>query len=169
MHDERGRAPRFASWPGDLQVRSALPAYRARCGRKEILAVGKVVAPVDVLMRMGLLARIDLEAWRRGQIPYLERVIDGNLTRLGRLLRILRMHVHDICLVPSMTAYVRWGKGPRTRLRFSKTGDSGVEKAYAQHFVWPGKNAFPLDRLESDGRPKPKTAWPRPEAGERDQ
>ena len=107
-----------------------------------------------------------LEAWRLGRVPYLERVIDCNLTRLGRLLRILRMHAHDLCLAPSMTAYVRWGKGPKSRLRFSKTRDAGVEKAYARHFVWPGKGAFPLRRLEADGRPKPKAAWPRGEAQE---
>lgn len=55
---------------------------------KEILAVGTVVAPVDVLIRMGLLARADLEAWRLGRVSYLERVIDCNLTRVGRLLRV---------------------------------------------------------------------------------
>jgi hypothetical protein len=131
---------------------------------KEILAVGAVVAPVDVLIRMGLLARADLEAWRFGRIPYLEQVIDCNLTRVGRLLRILRFHAHDLRLVRSITGYVRHGKGPKRPLRFSKTGDLGVEKAYARHFVWPEKSAFPLDRLEADGRPKARTAWPPVEA-----
>jgi hypothetical protein len=122
---------------------------------KEILAVGKVVTPVDVLVCMGLLAPSNLEAWRFGRVPYLERVIDCNLTRLVRILRILRMHAHDLKLIPSETDYLRWGGGRKTRLRFSKTGDSGVEAAYARHFVWPGKAGFPLDRLEDDGRPKP--------------
>src|SRR5688572_22433196 len=73
----------------------------------EILAKGKVVAPVDVLVRMELLAPDKLEDWRRGRVPYLERVIRGNLTRLSRLLRILRMHAHDLKLVPSVTVYMR--------------------------------------------------------------
>jgi hypothetical protein len=107
-----------------------------------ILANGKVVAPVDVLLRMDLLEPAQLEDWRCGRVPYLERVIRGNLTRLSRLLRILRFHVHDLKLVPSVTAYVRWGKGPKQRLRFTKTGDPRLELAYATHFVWPGKGPF---------------------------
>jgi hypothetical protein len=60
-----------------------------------ILANGKVVAHCDVLVGMGLLTAEKLGVWRRGEVPYLERVVAGNLTRLSRLLRILRFHVHD--------------------------------------------------------------------------
>jgi hypothetical protein len=77
---------------------------------ERLLARGKVVAPVDC-----------------------------NLTRLSRLLRILRFHAHDLKLVPSITVYERWGKGPKQRLRFTKTADPKLEEAYARHFVWPGK------------------------------
>lgn len=66
-----------------------------------ILEKGKIVTPVDVLIGIELLTPEHLEAWRRGRIPYLEQVIDCNLTRLSRLLRILRFHVHDLKLVPS--------------------------------------------------------------------
>ena len=107
-----------------------------------ILAHGKVVAPVDVLVRMRVLDPPHLEDWRRGRVPYLERVIQGNLTRLSRLLRILRFHAHELNLVPSWTAYVRWGKGPKQRLRFTKSGEPKLEKVYATHFVWPGKGPF---------------------------
>src|SRR5262249_36707656 len=54
-----------------------------------ILEKGKVVTPIDVLVGMQLLKKDDLEQWRRGRVPYLERVISCNLTRLSRLLRIL--------------------------------------------------------------------------------
>ena len=104
-----------------------------------ILARSKVVAPVDVLVGMDLLAPKALEDWRRGPVPYLEKVINCNLTRLSRVLRILRFHAHDLRLVPSVTVYTRWGKGPKQRLRFTKTGDPRLEEAYARHFVWPGK------------------------------
>jgi hypothetical protein len=109
---------------------------------RTLLARGKVVAPVDVLVRMGLLEPKRLEDWRLGRVPYLEKVIDCNLTRLSRLLRILRFHAHDLKLVPSVTAYMRWDKGPKQRLRFTKTGDPKLEEAYARHFVWPGKGPF---------------------------
>ena len=44
-----------------------------------LLARGKVVAPVDVLVGMGLLDPAKLEDWRLGRVPYLEKVIDCNL------------------------------------------------------------------------------------------
>jgi hypothetical protein len=107
-----------------------------------ILQRDKVVAPIDVLIGMGLLTQAHIEDWRRGRVPYLEKVIDCNLTRLSRVLRILRFHAHDLNLVPSVTAYMRWSKGPKQRLRFTKTGDTRLEEAYSRHFVWPGKGPF---------------------------
>jgi hypothetical protein len=107
-----------------------------------ILAGGKVVAPVDVLVSMGLLRPAQLGDWRRGRVPYLEQVIDCNLTRLSRLLRILRLHAHDLNLVPSAAVYERSGTGRRDRLRFTKSGDPKLEDAYARHFLWPGKGPF---------------------------
>ena len=104
-----------------------------------ILEKDKVVRPIDVLIGMQLLSRDDLEEWRCGRIPYLEKVIDCNLTRLSRLLRILRFHVHDLNLVPSATAYIRHGSGPKRQLRFTKTGDAKLERIYSTHFIWPGK------------------------------
>jgi hypothetical protein len=84
-------------------------------------------------------------------VPYLEKVVGCNLTRLSRLLRILRFHAHDLKLIPSTTAYMSWGKGPKRRLRFTKTGDGKLEEAYARHFVWPGKGPFhlPVPRHEA--------------------
>ena len=107
-----------------------------------ILRSGKMVAPVDVLVGMDLLAPEKLEAWRQGEVPYLERAISCNLTRLSRLLRILRFHAHDLNLVSSVTAYLRSGKGPKQRLRFTRSGDPKLEEAYARHYTWPGKGPF---------------------------
>ncbi|RPI09780.1 MAG: hypothetical protein EHM71_05160 [Zetaproteobacteria bacterium] len=109
----------------------------------DILKTGKVVATVDVLVRMDLLDPESLERWRRGRVPYLEAVATCNLTCVSRLLRILRFHAHDLRLVPSVTVYMRWGKGPKQRLRFTKTGNPRAEQAYARHFIWPGKKPLP--------------------------
>jgi hypothetical protein len=130
------RKPSVASYRQD-------PLYpRVASVVEEILRRGNIVTPVDVIVGVGLLTLEHLEEWRRGRVPYLERVINCNLTRLGRLLRILRFHAHDLNLKPSMTAYLCWGKGPKQRLRFTKTGDPRLEEAYATHFVWPGKEPF---------------------------
>jgi hypothetical protein len=131
-----GRRPTLAGFRED-------PLYPRIAHAVELLLQrGNVVAPVDVLIGMGLLTREQLDDWRRGRVPYLERVVNCNLTRLGRLLRILRFHAHDLNLKPSWTAYMRWGKGTKQRLRFTKTGDPKVEEAYATHFVWPGEGPF---------------------------
>ncbi len=103
-----------------------------------LLARGDVVAPVDVLVETGRLDKDKLLDWRRGRVPNLEKVLRGNLGRLGRFLRILGMHAHDLGLMPSETVYRRWGKGPKQVLRFTKTREPNLEKAYSRHFVRPG-------------------------------
>jgi hypothetical protein len=99
------------------------------------------VAPLELFIRMDLLSPESVENWRRGRIPYLERVIRCNLGKAGRILRILRMHAHDLDLKPSLTVYKRWTKGSCPLLRFSKTGDHNIEAAYARHFVSPRKGS----------------------------
>ena len=138
QHRPASRAVR----PGVDNFRSDPLFPRIQRAVAAILAKGKVVAPVDVLVAMELVAPDKLADWRRGRVPYLEQVIHSNLTRLARLLRILRFHAHDLNLVPSHTAYLRHGKGPKQLLRFTKTGDANLEAAYARHFVWPGKQPF---------------------------
>jgi hypothetical protein len=115
-----------------------------------ILRCGKVVRPIDILAGMGLLTSAQIENWYAGRVPYLERVIAGNLTRLSRLLRILRFHVHDLNLVPSITSYQR-GRRPSSALRFTKTGDAKLERAYSTHFLWPGKKPFHARDQEDGG------------------
>lgn len=124
---------------------------------REVLAIlggGKVVAPVDVIVRMGWLSAANLEAWRTGRVNALERVIDCNLTKLSRFLRILGFCCHDLNLVATPASYTRKGKGPRRLLRFTKTGEPKLEEIYARHFVWPGKVPFHLPRPRTDG-PEP--------------
>lgn len=93
------------------------------------------VSPIDVFIAIGLLERRDVENWRAGRIPYLERVIKCNLAKASRILRILRFHVHDLKLKPSHTAYMRRTAGGKIPLRFSKTGEKNIEESYARHFV----------------------------------
>ena len=125
------------------------PLYaRIASATQDVSRRGPVVTPVDVLITMGLLTRERLENWRRGRVPYLERVINCNLARLARVLRILRFQAEELGLKPSFTVYMRWGKGPKARLRFTKTGDPNLEEAYATHFV--GRRTEPLSRPVSE-------------------
>jgi hypothetical protein len=104
---------------------------------EDLLREKGFVAPIDLFIRMDLLSPASVENWRRGSIPYLERAIQCNLSKANRILRILRMHAHDLDLKPVPTVYKRWTRGPRTLLDFSKTGDRAVEEAYSRHFLSP--------------------------------
>ncbi len=125
-----------------------------------ILEEEKVVRPIDVMQRIGWLKAEDLREWRFGRVPYLERVIRCNLPKLARFLRVLALYCEEIRLEPSHTAYVRHGKGPRTPLRFSKSGDANVEAAYSRHFVWKaeGPFAFPPSKRATARPDDPDTA-----------
>lgn len=123
-----------------------------------ILARQRFVAPVELLVEMDLLPAADLERWKRGQIPVLERVIRCNLTKAGRILRLLRFHAHDLNLNPSLTVYQHKGH----RLRFSRSGEPKIEQAYATHLVVVGKrNPFVAEDClsktssENERRPMP--------------
>jgi hypothetical protein len=94
------------------------------------------VAPVDVLMGMGILEATPRRlALRPGAVPRASH--QRQLEPAGR-----EAAEFGLNLVPSSTAYMRWGKGPKQRLRFTKTGDPRLEEAYSRHFVWPGKGPF---------------------------
>ena len=51
-----------------------------------ILRKSDVIAPVEVLLEMGNLSRANHDAWRKGQVPYFERVFEGNLSKASRIL-----------------------------------------------------------------------------------
>jgi hypothetical protein len=93
------------------------------------------VAPVEVLMKVGVLTKGDYEAWRNGKVPYLEKVCRINLIKLSLIMSELRSFGDAKKLKLSFTGYTKWGKGPKTKLRFTRTGDTKIETYYSTHFV----------------------------------
>lgn len=100
-------------------------------------------APVDVLLEIGVLPKQKYEDWRHGRVDYLERVCTVNLRKLSFIMHQIRVYAQKSNLKPSVTVYKQWavkkkngqGHTPVIRLRFSKSGDPEIEKAYATHFV----------------------------------
>jgi len=74
----------------------------------KILARADVVAPSDILIETGNLSKKNYEAWRKGQVSYLERVFKGNLSKANRILRILGFLVHDLNMVSRQTVYYQF-------------------------------------------------------------
>ncbi|MGM0641813.1 MAG: hypothetical protein ACQESN_10365 [Thermotogota bacterium] len=93
---------------------------------EDILSKSDVVSPVEVFISMGNLSKKNYELWRHAKVPFLERVLEGNLSKINRILRIIGFHAHDLNMVPSITHYHKWGKGKKHLLRFSKTGDKNL-------------------------------------------
>ncbi len=89
------------------------------------------VTPIDVFVKLDYLSTDDYRRWKSGQIEYLELVMKCNLSKAGTVLRILRFHGHDLNLCPSVTNY----KHKNKMLRFSKSGDPNIEKAYSTHLL----------------------------------
>lgn len=118
----------------------------------KILSRSDVVAPVDVLIEMGNLSKKNHDAWRKGQVSYLEQVFEGNLSKASRILQIIGFHAHDLNMVPSYTAYRQWGDKSRS-LRFSKSGNKKLEEKYSRHYLWnqsPEKKQAVINQVEAE-------------------
>lgn len=104
---------------------------------KNALEHQQYVSAIDVLLGMDLLQPAHLQNWRKGKVPFLEKVIQGNLNKISYAMKCFRKWAHQLKLKPSETAYMRWGKGPNKKLQFSKSGDPQIELAYRTHYISP--------------------------------
>ncbi len=100
---------------------------------KQCLSTG-YAAPVDILMDLGVLEKKDYEQWRKGSIPYLERVCHSNLNKLSNIMKTVKACAGSMGLKPSLTDYRKWGRG-HFQLRFSKSGRPEIERSYATHYI----------------------------------
>lgn len=113
----------------DLYHRAVSAAYLAVKERGYFSAV-------DVFIGMGLLTKKDYESWRFGQVPYLEKVIQCNLSKITTIMKSVRKWATEQNLKASETGYVQWGKcSPKCHLRFSKSGTPSIEQHYRTHYV----------------------------------
>jgi len=116
----------------------------------ELLKEKGYICFVDVLMKLDDLSKSDYEHWRFQRVSPLERVLRVNLSRINFIMKTVRRNSLNGHLQPSMTVYKSWGKGKKTLLQFSKSGDSSIEAAYATHFVRPPYTyCLPLSRFRS--------------------
>lgn len=95
------------------------------------------VSAIDVLCGMGLLHASHVDLWRKGRVDFLERVIQGNLSKISSSMAIFRRWARDKGLKPSETGYVCRTRSGTLSLRFSKSGDPAIERNYRTHYVSP--------------------------------
>src|SRR5882672_6061808 len=101
-------------------------SHRVAKAAEAALATHKYVSAVEVLVGMGWLDPKLLEDWRRGRVDFLERVVHANLSRISKAMKLFRSWATARELRPSETAYVRWTRGHRPPLRFSKSGNPNI-------------------------------------------
>jgi hypothetical protein len=109
---------------GDRVIKAAEAAFAAR----------KYVSSVDVLVGIGWLDPGAVARWQRGQVKYLEQVVQTNLSRISKAMKLFRSWATTKGLTPSETHYV--ARTPsRQMLRFSKSGDPTIERLYRTHWI----------------------------------
>ncbi|QWF81862.1 hypothetical protein [Amycolatopsis sp. CA-230715] len=94
------------------------------------------VTAIDALLATGWLQPEKVEEWRRGRVSYLEQVIVASLPKVSTAMRVFRKWTKSAGLRPSETVYVSWTKD-RRKLRFSKSGNPEIERAYRTHWLPP--------------------------------
>jgi len=113
--------------------RNAL-AQRVVNAAEAALAAQGYASSIDVLVGIGWLDAKKVEEWRRGQIDYLERVVQGNLPRISEAMKLFRSWAARRGLYASPTSYI--ARRPRRQtLRFSRSGDPTIEAMYRTHWV----------------------------------
>lgn len=90
---------------------------------------------IDILQQLSYLSKKDYEDWCFGRVDCLEKVCQVNLSKLTRINKLIRKHALDLSLESSWTGYNKYGKGPKQRLRFSKSGRKAIEDTYATHYI----------------------------------
>lgn len=96
------------------QVKTAMASVLARDG---------VLTYPTLLIELGYMLPRDQEAWRSGQVPYLEQVVRANLTKLARIQTAVRRQARAQGLVRLVQ------RQPNGR-RYSKNNHPFVETEY---------------------------------------
>jgi hypothetical protein len=119
--------------------------HRVTQAAEAALAQQLYVSAIDVLLRIGWLAPSHVDQWRQGRVDSLEQVVQANLGKISDAMAVLRRWARHRGLKPSETEYVARTRD-RRRLRFSVSGDAGIERAYRTHWVSPELSQRAVER-----------------------
>jgi hypothetical protein len=116
------------------------------------LADHQFVTAIDIMVGMGWLTTPQIDRWRQGRVDYLERLVTASLSKISTSMTTLHHWARNEGLTPSETAYLSRSRDHRS-LRFSKSGDPGIEAAYRTHWISPELSEAKKSRLaEKQGR-----------------
>ena len=109
-------------------------ADRVAKAAEAALAARHYVSAIDVMVGIGWLDPGAVKRWQQGQVDYLERVVQTNLSRISEAMKLFRSWAAAKGLIASETAYVARTPARQT-LRFCKSGSPRIEQLYRTHWV----------------------------------
>ncbi|MGD0225073.1 MAG: DUF2293 domain-containing protein [Terriglobia bacterium] len=95
------------------------------------------VSMIDVLTRVGYLAPVHVDVWRKRRVACLEELIFVHPDKIISAMSLFQEWARNRNLNPSETAYLARTTGPQRDLQFSKSGDPEIERAFRTHYVSP--------------------------------
>lgn len=106
-----------------------------------VLATHGAYIPVELLLALGQLRYIDYQAWRYGNQPSLQFVLEANARDVVDVLTQAPDWARAIGLRPEAHDYLSWGSCARHRLVFFHGSSDEAEAALATHYVRPAQPA----------------------------
>jgi hypothetical protein len=128
--------------------------HRVERAAEDALAERQYVSALAVLVGLGWLAPAHVQAWRQGRIPDIETVVTAGLGMVSAALTAFRQWAVSRGLRSSETAYIARTRDRRL-LRFSRSGQEGIERAYRTHWVSPELSERKRERLASQASRPP--------------
>lgn len=87
----------------------------------------------DLFIELGILSAKDFSAWKTGQVPFLEKVVQSNLTKLARIMTAVRRFARENHLERTIS--------PQPRKPYSKTAMDFLEEEYKAVYRAPSQQA----------------------------
>lgn len=125
---------------------SARVEDRVARAAERTLAAQQSVSVVDVLVGIGWLAPTHVDAWRQGLLPDLESAVNAGPGKVATALRAFASWAEQRGLQPSEATYLARTRDRRP-LRFSRSGEPALERAYRTHWVSPALSERRRERL----------------------
>ena len=116
------------------QPNSNMTARVERAAGKVLARDGMITYP-ELFIEMGILDKRDLEQWYKGRVPFLEKVIRSNLTKLARLQTAVRRYGLDHGLKRSRVPAVGFSQMSDLKRRERDLGSPGRER-FRELMVW---------------------------------
>ena len=113
--------------PNKLQSKRVESAINAVMHRNQNLTYP------ELFIELGILSEKDFSAWKAGQVPFLEKVVQSNLTKLARIMTAVRRFAREKQLERI--------SGPKPRKPYSKTATNFLEEEYRVVYRAPARRS----------------------------